>query len=144
MPEYVKEELTPKDVIGESAKSLVDLLVEAKKKALKEDIKANTVLLDKTFAKVNDIYFVVGRDILHIPPMICGLEVRLTDELPDGYDFALIEAPETERDRIIRTAKSEVERLKDLNERYMSELSKASEQIAFMKRAKELDKIPRW
>ena len=39
--------------------------------------------------------------------------------------------------------KSEVERLKDLNERLMSELSKAREQIAFMKRAEEKDKIPR-
>lgn len=42
--------------------------------------------------------------------MICGLEVRITDELPDRYDFALVEAPETERERIIRTAKDEVAR----------------------------------
>jgi hypothetical protein len=40
--------------------------------------------------------------------------------------------------------KSEVERLTDLNERLMSELSKAREQIEFMKRAEELDKIPKW
>ena len=40
--------------------------------------------------------------------------------------------------------KAEVEALKNLNERLMSELSKAREQIAFMKRAEELDKIPKW
>lgn len=108
MAEIKKVEITASDVISDTAKSLADFIFEAKKTALKEEIKANTVLIDKTFAKVNDILFVVGRDILHIPPMICGLEVRLTDELPDGYDFALVEAPETEREKIIRTAKTEI------------------------------------
>lgn len=107
MAEFKRMEITSNDVISESAKSLADLILEARKTALKENIKANTVLIDKTFAKVNDIHFVVGRDILHIPPMICGLEVHLTDELPDGYDFALVEAPETERERIVRQAKNE-------------------------------------
>ena len=110
MAEFKKVELTSNDVISESTKSLADLIFEAKKTALKEQIIANTVIIDKTFAKVNDIHFVVGRDILHIPPMICGLEVRLTDELPDGYAFALVEAPETERERIARTAKAEIAR----------------------------------
>ena len=110
MAEFKKVELTSDDIISESVKSLTDFIIEARKIALKEEIIANTVLIDETFAKVNDIHFVVGRDILHIPPMICGLEVHLTDELPDGYDFALAEAPETERERIIRTAKAEVAR----------------------------------
>ena len=108
MAEFKKVELTSNDVISDSAKSLADLIIEARKTALKEQIIANTVIIDKTFAKVNDIYFVIGGDILHIPPMICGLEVRLTDELPAGYDFALVEAPETEREKIIRTAKTEI------------------------------------
>lgn len=107
MSEFKKVNLTSSDVISDTAKSLADLIFEARKTALKEEIRANTVLIDKTFAKVNDIHFLCGRDILHIPPMICGLEVRLTDELPDGYDFALVEAPETERERIVRQAKSE-------------------------------------
>lgn len=130
MAEFKKVELTSNDVISDTVKSLVDFILEARKNALKENIRANTVLLDETFAKVNDIHFVVGRDILHIPPMICGLEVRLTDELPDGYDFALVEAPETERERIVRTAKTEVAREifeeieKILNESRQGEYSK--------------------
>lgn len=110
MTEFKRVELTADDVISESAKSLMDFIVEARKTALKEEIRANTVIINKTFAKVNNIHFVVGRDVLHIPPMICGLEVQLTDELPDGYDFALVEAPETERERIVRHAKSEIVR----------------------------------
>ena len=102
--------LTADDVISESAKSLVDMLAEAQAKALKEGIKANTVIIDEHFAKVNAFDFVVGRDIMHLPPMICGLEVQVSDELPDGYSFAVLEAPETERERLIRAAKSEAAR----------------------------------
>lgn len=32
------------------------------------------------------------------------------DELPDGFDFAVLEVPETERDRLVRKAKAEVAR----------------------------------
>lgn len=102
--------LTADDVILESAKSLTDMLAEAYAKALKEDIKANTVIIDEHFAKVNALDFVFGRDVMHLPPMICGLEVQVSDELPDGYSFAVLEAPETERERLIRKAKSEAAR----------------------------------
>ena len=102
--------ITADDVISESAKSLADMLAEAKAKALKEGIKANTVIIDEHFAKVNAFDFVFGRDVMHLPPMICGLEVQVSDELPDGYSFAVLEAPETERERLIRKAKSEVAR----------------------------------
>ena len=137
MKEFKKMELTSNDVISESALSLADFIIEARKVALKEEIRANTVLIDKTFAKVNDIHFVVGSDILHIPPMICGLEVHLTDELPDGYDFAVVETPETVRDRIVRQAKSEVAREifeeieKILNESRQGEYSK---ELGFLNR----------
>ena len=110
MSEFKKVNLTSSDVISDAGKSLVDFIMEARKAALKEEIRANTVLIDETFAKVNDIHFLSGGDILHIPPMICGLEVRLTDELPNGYNFALVEAPGTERERIVKQVKSEVTR----------------------------------
>lgn len=102
--------ITADDVISESVKSLSDMLAEAKAKALKEGIKANTVIIDEHFAKVNAFDFVFGRAVMSLPPMICGLEVQVSDELPSGYDFAVLEAPETERERLIRKAKSEVAR----------------------------------
>lgn len=102
--------ITVDDVISESAKSLSDMLAEAYAKALKEDIKANTVIIDEHFAKVNAFDFVFGRDVMSLPPMICGLEVQVSDELPDGYSFAVLEVPETERERLIREAKSEAVR----------------------------------
>lgn len=98
------------DIIEESAKSLADMIAEAKAKALKEGIKANTVIIDKHFAKVNAFHFAFGRAVMSLPPMICGLEVQVSDELPDGYDFAVLEVPETERGRLIRQAKSEAAR----------------------------------
>lgn len=100
--------ITADDVISESAKSLSDMLAEAKAEALKEGIKANTVIIDEHFAKVNAFDFVWVRDVMHLPPMICGLEIQVSDELPDGYDFAVLEVPETERDRLVRKAKAEV------------------------------------
>ena len=104
MAEIKRLELTSEDVISDTTKSLVDFIAEAKKTAIKENIIANTVIINETFAKINDMGIVFGRSILHIPPMICGLEVHISDELPDGYDFAVVRAPETERERIIRQA----------------------------------------
>jgi hypothetical protein len=83
------------------------MIAEAYMKALKEDIKANTVIIDEHFAKVNAFSFVFGRDAMHLPPMICGLEIQVSDELPDGYDFAVLEVPETERELLVRKAKAE-------------------------------------
>lgn len=107
--------VTVNDVLEEPAKSLADILAEAYKKALKEDIKANTVIIDEHFAKVNAFDFVFGRDVMSLPPMICGLEVQVSDELPDGYDFAVLEFPETERDRLVR--KTRTEAIKEFAER---------------------------
>lgn len=100
--------VTVNDVLEEPAKSLADILAEAYMKALKEDIKANTVIIDEHFAKVNAFSFVFGRDVMHLPPMICGLEIQVSGELPDGYDFAVLEVPETERDRLVRKTRAEV------------------------------------
>jgi hypothetical protein len=99
--------ITADDVISESARSLADMLAEAQAKALKEGIKANTVIIDEHFAKVNAFDFVFGRAVMSLPPMICGLEVQVSDEFPDGYDFIVLEAPETERERLIARAKLE-------------------------------------
>lgn len=102
--------ITADDVIESSAKSLSDMIAEAKAKALKAGIKANTVIIDEHFAKVNAFDFVFGRGVMRLPPMICGLEVQVSDEFPDGYDFIVLEAPETERERLIARAKLETAR----------------------------------
>lgn len=99
--------VTVDDVLEEPTMSLTDIIAEAYKKALKEDIKANTVIIDEHFAKVNAFDFVFVRDVMSLPPMICGLEIHVSDELPDGYDFAVLEVPETERDRLVKKAKAE-------------------------------------
>lgn len=102
---YKKVELTREDVIGESRKTLEDLLMESYKHALHEGIKANTVILDKNFCKVNGFGFLIGGwDYKRFPPMICGMEIRgISDgELPEGYDFAVLEATMTEREALVR------------------------------------------
>lgn len=110
MTRYIKldkiESLPTDSVLDDITKSLQDWVWEAYKKGIQEQIIANTILIDKHFAKTNRI-LVYNLDI---PPMICGLEIKLTEELPDGYNFALVEALETERDRIIKNAKAEVAR----------------------------------
>lgn len=119
--------VTVNDVLEEPAESLADILAKAYKKALKEDIKANTVIIDEHFAKVNAFDFVFGRDVMSLPPMICGLEVQVSDELPDGYDFAVLEFPETERDRLVR--KTRTEAIKEFAERLKPKLSYYDEYI---------------
>ena len=110
MARYVKldkiEPLPTDGVLDDITKSLQDWVWEAYKKGIKEQIVANTILIDKHFAKTNRI--IVGN--VDIPPMICGLEIKVTEELPDGYSFALVEAPKTERESIIEKAKTEVAR----------------------------------
>ena len=108
MEKFKKVEITSNDVIQDAAKSIMDYIVEARKAALHERIIANTLIINKNFAKVNEFCYAFNGELLYIPPMICGLEVHVTDELPDGYDFAVVEATETERERIVRQAKSEV------------------------------------
>ena len=108
MAQYEKLELIADDVIDDVSKTLHQWIWDARQEAVKEGIKANTVIINKHFAKVNAHIF--NGSVHDMPPMICGLEVRLSDELPEGYDFALCEAYETERERLIRNTKAEVAR----------------------------------
>lgn len=110
MDKYNRIEINANDIISDSQKTLHQWIFDAYKEAMKEHIKANTVIINKHFAKVNAHIFNFNGTVLNMPPMICGLEVRLSDELPEGYDFALCEAYETERERLIRNAKAEIAR----------------------------------
>ena len=102
---FVRMEITDKDVLSESRKTLEDLVMESYKHALREGIEANTVILDKNFCKVNGFDFLAGGwDYQRLPPMICGLEIRgVSDgELPEGYNFSVLEATMTAREALIR------------------------------------------
>ena len=73
---------------------IINKIAEARKLAFQEGIRANTVLINEKYAKVNAFMYL--GDIF--PAMICGLEAYKTDELPDGYAFAVLEAPQTARE----------------------------------------------
>ena len=107
--------LTEEDALGEATKRLEDFIFEAWREAIKEGIRANTVLINKHFAKVNGFPFAFMGRSGSLPPMICGLEVHVTEELPDGYDFAVLEAPETEREKLIRQTRADT--VKKMQER---------------------------
>lgn len=109
MDEYKKAELNADDVILPSSCSLVDLMQEARNKALQEGIKANTVVLDANFAKINGFELPFFYSTLTLPPMICGLECRITKgELPEGYSFSVLEVPTTEREALIAQTRQSV------------------------------------
>lgn len=74
---------------------IIKKIAEARKLAVQEGIKANTVLINEKYAKVNSFPYL--GDIF--PSMICGLEAYPTDELPDGYAFAVLQTPQTARER---------------------------------------------
>lgn len=95
----VPVEITEK-MLSEAKVSLTDLILEARKAALKEDIKANTVMISKRLAKVNRFVQVFPDSYADFPPLICGLEAYVTDEMPEEFAFGLVEAPMTQREAV--------------------------------------------
>ena len=84
-----------------SNESFIDLMRKAYIEALNEGIKANTIVINKNMVKVQEFGMKVGGHGVVMPPMFCGLNVYLTkDELPEGYSFALIQAPDGSTDRL--------------------------------------------
>lgn len=93
-------ELTDADVL-EAKFSLEDFIWDAYKTALHNGIRANTVMINKRLAKVNGFVHVFTGSFMDIPPMICGLEAYVTDEIPKEFAFGLVEAPETKKEKYI-------------------------------------------
>lgn len=86
---------------------MILLIRQAESEALKNNIQANTVILNnKKFGKVKPFYTAQGA----LPPMICGLEINLSNELPEGYDFLIYESPIMERERLISDTRKETAR----------------------------------
>ena len=95
---------------------------EAYEFAVMEGIRANTLLIDKNFAKVSGVHILLQKDALgthsvSLPPMILGLEAHIAP-LPEGYGFAVTEVVQTDRDKLRAAAKEEgrrevIEQLKE-------------------------------
>lgn len=97
---YEPVKITEDDMLSEPKVSLTDLIVEAQMAALKENIRANTVMISKRLAKVNRFVQVFPDSYAEFPPLICGLEAYVTDEMPEEFAFGLVEAPMTKREAV--------------------------------------------
>lgn len=85
----------------------MNLVKQSIKEATRKGIEANSIIINENMVEVAP--FIIDHCIRGIdfhsfhemPRMICGLNVILTkDELPDGYSFAVIEAPDQRIDRL--------------------------------------------
>ena len=107
---YTIETINDKDDL-KLGKSFKEMVMEAVKHALKEGIKANSIIINKDFVRVKKSWVNNGFSYSELPDMICGLECYLTDnDLPENYSFAVVEKPQTERERLIEKTKSDTAR----------------------------------
>ena len=87
---------------------ILEKIREAQRLAEIEQIKANSIVINKNFVKTPKLYFHNKGTVSILPPMICGLEMYFTDnDLPENYSFAILEAGQTERDRLISDTRYE-------------------------------------
>lgn len=94
--DYIKTPLI-RDDIGELPwKSFIDAVIAAETEAMRNGIKANSVLINANMVKVPEFLMRYDeRSYKAIPPMICGLNMYLTKhDLPDGYSFAVFQGPD--------------------------------------------------
>ncbi len=92
------------------SKGFLEAVREAYEFALQEGIRANTLLIDKNFAKVSGVHIMLRNDAfgmegVSLPPMILGLETRIAP-LPKGFGFAVTEVAQTEMDKLYAEAKA--------------------------------------
>lgn len=88
----------------------IELINEAKKEAIKNSIKANVIIINENLVKTDAFCFPVDNSIEYLPPMICGLEVKLTnDELPDNMAFAITNGY-TEREKLIEKVEKDTKK----------------------------------
>ena len=95
-------ELTDVNALGEAKVTLEDLIWEAHKTALHNGIRANAVMINKRIAKTSGFAHAFAGGLMDIPPMICGLEAFVTDEIPGEFAFGLVEVPMTQREKVYR------------------------------------------
>lgn len=95
---YVDEhDFNCKNLMRETQESFIESVRRAYAEAMREGIKANTIVINKNMVKVPEFGMrtPTGHGIV-LPTMFCGLNVYLTEnELPDNYSFALLEGPDS-------------------------------------------------
>jgi hypothetical protein len=104
-------EITDIENLEQSKNDIWDMIREEQELALKEGIKVNSIVINKKFVKVPSVWVNICGHPIQLPPMICGLECYFTDnEFPDNYSFAVLENPQTERERLVGKTKSDTAR----------------------------------
>lgn len=79
----------------------ISAIKEAQDEAMKEGMRANTVMINSRLVKTKPFMIMLMPFLgAEIPPMICGLEAKLADDLPEEFAFAIMEDPQTERERL--------------------------------------------
>lgn len=74
-------------------KDIYEAVSKAKELALKNNIRANMVILDEHFAKTNGFTIKEYKSYQRFPPMILGLNIAVShSELSGIADFALLES----------------------------------------------------
>ena len=112
------------DDLNDHTKMLRNRIYAGYKQALKEGISANTVILNKKFAKVNPIDVYYYGNVMRIPPMIAGLEAVASDEMPDNVSFLILEADRNSTDRFVRVIEDRT--IKEFIKRFESHLANAT------------------
>ena len=99
--------------------SIIDGIVEAQNRLLKEHIRANCVIVDKKYIQLKKRLCVCTyQGAVGIPPMIGGLRVFF-DDLPEDTAFVVMESsklPETEFDRLRRENRELMDQLRKVKE----------------------------
>lgn len=72
-------------------KEFIEKIEESQKLAIKEGIEANAIFINPNMVKVPQLYLTTNnpKSVIGSPPMICGLEIHVVDDLPDNYTFAI-------------------------------------------------------
>ena len=99
--------------------SIIDGIVEAQERLLKEHIRANCVVVDKKYIQLKRQLLVgVRQGVIVVPPMIGGLRAVFAD-LPEDTAFFVLESnnlPDTEFDRLMRENRELKDQLRKIKE----------------------------
>lgn len=69
--------------------NIYEHIIKAREEALKRNIEANTIIIDKEVAVTNDIYFRDGDTLRHMKPMIFGMDIQYSKKLPNNANFVI-------------------------------------------------------
>lgn len=72
--------------------NIIEAIMKARTLAFNENIRANTVVLNKEFGRV----LAFGFDGTFYPPMICGMKAYIDKNLPEEYGFLMGEGTPSE------------------------------------------------